>query len=221
MPRPSRPRLTRDAILHAALDLADAAGVEALTMRTLARQLGVDPMSIYHYIESKAALLDALTEVLIEEVDLPKGGVPWDEWIRIAATKFLEAAERHPKAFAVLSLRPVSGQEALARFEAFAEALDDAGFTREDTWAVLQAIGAVLQGFARLVASPSLLPQAAEVEAPKAASPDPSKYRVIAELVATQAQPGPEETFRLAIELLIDGLASRAPAKPGRRRRRR
>lgn len=220
MPRPPRPRLTRERIFHAALELADELGADALSMRILAKRLGVDPMSIYHHVESKAALLDGVAELLIAEVDLPQGNVPWETWMRTACERYLQVAERHPKAFMILSLRSVAGKEVMAAVDSFARSLDDAGFRREDTWVAIQTIGAVMQGFAMIVASWSLIPDVASEEPTAHEAPDRQQFEVIADLVETYQATEPPDVFRLAIDLMIDGLATRAPRRRPRRPRR-
>ena len=73
--RPNRPALTRDAVLDAAVGLADRDGLAALSMRSLARHLGIEAMSLYHHVANKDALLDGMVDVVFGEIHLP-GSVP-------------------------------------------------------------------------------------------------------------------------------------------------
>src|SRR6266481_8370899 len=84
-PAARRP-LTRERILQTGLQLIDQQGLEAFTMRKLAQELGVDPMSIYRHVENKDALLDGVAEVLWGEVELPGSGAGWEELLRSMAT---------------------------------------------------------------------------------------------------------------------------------------
>src|SRR3981081_162714 len=77
-----RIRLSRDRVLRAAVDLADRGGIEGLSMRKLADELGVEAMSIYHYVASKDDLLAGIADIVVSEFDLVLGGGDWKEAIR-------------------------------------------------------------------------------------------------------------------------------------------
>src|SRR5918912_4075396 len=95
-----RTPLSRERVVEAALQLIDAEGPEALTMRRLGRELGVEAMSIYEYTSGKDELLEAVMERLLEELELPTSGHPdWKERIRAVVDAWLRLAERHPNAF--------------------------------------------------------------------------------------------------------------------------
>jgi AcrR family transcriptional regulator len=96
--KPGDQRLTRDAILQAALRIVDADGVAALSMRKLAADLGVNPMSIYHHVENKAALLDGVTRLVTDGArNVAVGDGPWQDQLRRLAYEFrsLSLAHRH------------------------------------------------------------------------------------------------------------------------------
>ena len=99
-----RPRLSRDLVLHTALQLADRDGIQALSMRKLAQALGVEAMSLYHHVASKVELLDSLIDLVFAEIDLPAPGDDWRTALR-ARSIFSQtsvcrklAAWRHPLA---------------------------------------------------------------------------------------------------------------------------
>ena len=71
---PRRARLNRDRVLRAAVALADEAGIEALSMRKLAEELGVVPMALYKHVAGKEELLDGMVDIVIGEVGPPAGG---------------------------------------------------------------------------------------------------------------------------------------------------
>src|SRR5712692_3241040 len=79
---PVRRPLTRERILQTGLWMIDQQGLEAFTMRKLAQELGVDPMSIYRHFENKEALLDGVVDVLWSEVKLPESRVGWEALLR-------------------------------------------------------------------------------------------------------------------------------------------
>lgn len=96
-PRTGEPALTRSAILTAALALVDEEGLGALTMRRLARELAVDPMSIYHHLPSKAALVSGLVRLVFAgmRVPAPTDG-RWDDRVRAWALAYRDMVRAHP-----------------------------------------------------------------------------------------------------------------------------
>jgi AcrR family transcriptional regulator len=72
-----RTRLNRDRVLRAAVALADEAGIEALSMRSLAQRIGVVPMALYKHVASKEELLDGMVDVIVGDIDLPTPGADW------------------------------------------------------------------------------------------------------------------------------------------------
>src|SRR5713226_5430862 len=106
IPAPAARRpLTRERILQAGLRLIDQQGLESFTMRKLAQELGVDPMSLYRHFENKDALLDGVAEVLWGEVELPGGDTGWEELLRAMAISLRTLAHAHPHAYALLLTR--------------------------------------------------------------------------------------------------------------------
>src|SRR6266852_3939774 len=91
-----RGQLSRARILATALQLVDLDGLDALSMRRLADELKVDPMSLYNHVGSKDALLDGLAEALWNEVQLPAGEIGWQEALRTLATLLRDLAHTHP-----------------------------------------------------------------------------------------------------------------------------
>jgi AcrR family transcriptional regulator len=94
----ARPRgpLSRDRVLRAAVALADAAGIDALTMRRLGQELGVEAMSLYNHVANKDDLLDAIVDLVLAEIDLPAGDADWKAAIRTCAVSAHDALIRHP-----------------------------------------------------------------------------------------------------------------------------
>lgn len=101
-----RHELSRDRIVTTALDLLDAEGEGALSMRRLAEALGVAPMSLYHYVSDKDDLRDGVIERVLTEVRPPEPGEPWVETATRMATSFRAAALAHPAAIRLLLTRP-------------------------------------------------------------------------------------------------------------------
>src|SRR3954447_21054374 len=88
--------LTRQRVLKTAVRLADKDGIESLSMRKLARSLGVEAMSLYNHVANKGDLVDAMFELVMTEVELPPDSERWDTAIRSYAIAMHDALLRHP-----------------------------------------------------------------------------------------------------------------------------
>jgi TetR/AcrR family tetracycline transcriptional repressor len=110
-PKAGQERLNRKRILEAALRLVDEEGMEALSMRRLGAELGVDPMSIYRHMPSKEAVISGLVEEVFSEMRLPPPeGADWRERVYAWAEAYVELARSHPN----LVLRIVSDAAAVS-----------------------------------------------------------------------------------------------------------
>ena len=96
--RPRRARLTREEISRAALQIADADGIKALSMRRVASELGLGTMSLYYYVQTKAELLDLMHDAMMGEVTSPRASSPsgWRDALELIARRALAAIQRHP-----------------------------------------------------------------------------------------------------------------------------
>ena len=92
----ARTTLTRDRVLQAAIELADAAGVESLSMRALGAHLGVEAMSLYNHVDNKNDLLDAMCDAVWRQVDLALDDPDWQRALRTIATSVHDAFLAHP-----------------------------------------------------------------------------------------------------------------------------
>jgi AcrR family transcriptional regulator len=94
--RRERAPLSRDRVLRGAVAVADAAGIGSLTMRSLAQELGVKPMSLYHYFANKDEILDGIVDLVFEEIELPDPHGDWRSEMRRRANSTRRALRRHP-----------------------------------------------------------------------------------------------------------------------------
>lgn len=110
-----RPPLSRDLIAATALHLTDQEGLAGLSMRKLGAELGVEAMSLYHYVDSKDDLLDAILDRLYEEIELPRDVADdrWEEAVRRAMVAFHQVLIDHPAALELLSSRPAASAVSL------------------------------------------------------------------------------------------------------------
>jgi AcrR family transcriptional regulator len=148
-PQPRIP-LTRERVLEAAIRLADEGGIESLTMRKLARELGVEAMSLYNHVANKGDLVDAMVDLVISEIELPSAGDEWDVEIRTCAVSAHEALLRHPWACSlVLSPGTMRSRPTprLHYMEWLLKRLREAGFSSELTYHAYHALDSHILGF--------------------------------------------------------------------------
>jgi AcrR family transcriptional regulator len=113
---PTRAALSRELIARTALALTDEGGLTSLSMRKLGSELGVEAMSLYHYVDNKDDLLDAMLDCLYAEVELPID-VPGDDWerlMRLGFSSFHDVLVRHPAALGLFATRPAKSEAALS-----------------------------------------------------------------------------------------------------------
>jgi len=147
-----KPRLTRELVLSAALELVDAEGLDALTMRRLGQVLGRDPMSLYRYAENRAALLDGVSELVLNELAIFPADPDWKAQLRRIAHDLRLLALRHPNVVPLLVTRPLSTPLGLRPLgtvrplEQILALLSDAGFAPADALHVYRAYYGFLYG---------------------------------------------------------------------------
>lgn len=122
------PKLTRERILDAAIAIADAEGVKALSMRKLGRALGVEAMSLYHHVANKDDILDGMLDRVAEKLALPEPGTPWKEALVHCAEVAHEVYLEHRWAAGVLIVRPNVGPARLRYYDALLGHMLQAGF---------------------------------------------------------------------------------------------
>jgi AcrR family transcriptional regulator len=149
--RPSRgpkPTLTLDRIVDAAIELADAQGVTALSMRQVAAKLDVGTMSLYRYVPSKAELLDVMFD-RVQQPIRPDPADGWREGLRQCAESQWHLFHRHPWLLQVSSGRPLLGPNALRNLEILLTVLAGLGLTDEERLNVIVMVDSFVAGLAR------------------------------------------------------------------------
>ena len=202
MARPRQTLLTRQRIVEAASALVDAEGLDALSTRRLATELGVQGPSLYNHFATKAEIVDAVADAVIERVDVSAfGRFPWPEALRRWAHSYRAVLSEHPNVVPVLAQGPGRRPASLAMAEAVYGALVDGG------WSYAQAthIGALMR---YLITGSSLGSFALGFDV------DPSLYEVYPHLrhaprLAEHHEAVDEGAFELGLDLLITGLTAR------------
>jgi AcrR family transcriptional regulator len=141
--RPVRPALNRDYIIRTALAIIDRDGLAKLSMRRLGQELGADPMAVYHYLPSKAALFDGVVEAVYREIDTTglDRDAPWPAQLTAFLHALRAAIRRHPNALPVLSTRPAYVPAMLGYGEHALSVLTAAGFTSQQAIDIVNCLG--------------------------------------------------------------------------------
>jgi AcrR family transcriptional regulator len=149
-PRSTKRRvpLNRERVLRAAIALADQRGFEALTMRKLAQELGVEAMSLYNHVASKDDLLDGMVDLVFSEIEPPSTAVEWKTAMRKRAVSTREALARHRWAIGMMEGRTNHGPANLSLHNAVLGCLRAAGFSMEMTVHAYSVQDAYIYGFA-------------------------------------------------------------------------
>jgi AcrR family transcriptional regulator len=141
--------LSKERVLAAAVALADAQGVEGLSMRKLAQELGVVPMALYKHVANKDELLDAMVDVVVGEIDPPAGGTDWKTAMRRRVLSARGALLRHPWASRVMESRASPTPAVLAYMDSMIGMFRAGGFSIDLTHHAMHAMGSRLLGFSQ------------------------------------------------------------------------
>ena len=139
---PARRPLTRERVLRAALAFADDRGLEELSMRKLAQELGVEAMSLYNHVENKDDIVNGIIGLVVDEIE-PPAGSDWKAALRQSAISAHDALSRHRWA-AKVWMTSGSGRDRMGHAEAALRCLREAGFSADLTYHAFH----VWQGYA-------------------------------------------------------------------------
>jgi AcrR family transcriptional regulator len=147
----ARPRapLSRERILHAAVALADESGVESLSMRRIAQELGVVPMALYKHLANKEEMLDGMVDVVVGEIDPPLAGADWKTAIRERVLSARRVLLRHPWASRVIESRGDPTPTVIEYMDSMIGMFRAGGFSIDLTHHAMHAMGSRLLGFSQ------------------------------------------------------------------------
>jgi AcrR family transcriptional regulator len=213
-PTPDRRQpLTRARILATAVGLADRSGAEALSMRRLGQELGVDPMALYRHVRNKDDLLDGVLAVVVGQMEPAPAGLAWRPGLRELAMNARRVMLRHPWARGVLEERGTSGEAMVGQIERVLAILLEAGFGLDLAHHALHVLDSRIFGF-----SPALFDESRGRPAP---TPEASaalgqviatRYPNVAQLAAAASHEGvlgacdDDVEFAFGLDLVLDGL---------------
>lgn len=204
-------RLSRERVLRCAVAIADAGGLGSLTIRSLAGELGVKPMSVYHYVANKDDILDGIVDIVFSEIDLPRVGADWRTEMTRRAHSARRVLARHPWAIPLLESRTTPGPATLTHHDAVLGTLRAAGFSRDLTAHAYAVLDAFVYGFAVQEAS---LPFEGPGGVGHVAEPiielmSAGQYPHMLDMAASYyTQPGYDfgREFEYGLNLILDGL---------------
>jgi TetR/AcrR family tetracycline transcriptional repressor len=205
-------RLSNERILAAAREIVDAEGLDALSMRRLAKELDVWPMSVYRYFHDKDALLDALAASAVGEVALPQPGTVWREQMvalleHARAAMSPDTAARLPRTFLTPGVLRIS--------ETGLAILEEAGFAKDDAARAWRTLWSYTFGFATFALASTPAEARRRTRSALAALPDEDYPALTAATDEVAAAFAADEEFQHGLQRLLDGLAAQAPPVRG------
>ena len=201
--RGRRAPLTRDRVLRAAIELADEEGLEALSMRRLARRLGVEAMSLYNHVASKDDILDGVVDLLVGGIEVPPDDAEWRSAIRSRALAARRMTRAHPWAIRLVAARSPASRGIIGYLEGVVGAFRRAGFPNQLTHDALHLISSRVLGFTQDVFDPNgITPAAAAVfEAEMRSGCYPHMLAALAGVTHDD-----DAEFAFGLDLILDGL---------------
>jgi AcrR family transcriptional regulator len=200
------------------MDLADRGGIEALSMRKLGQELGVDAMALYRHVRNKDDLLDGIVEVIVAEIERPSVSDNWRPALREQSMAARRVMLRHPWARRVLEERPKGGPVFLAYIESVLATMRDGGFSIALAHHTLHVLGSRIFGFnqdlfedkAQAVPSPEEVAGLMQALAP---------YPRVIEMAQSVSHDGvlgacdDDVEFAFGLDLILDGLERQLAAR--------
>jgi AcrR family transcriptional regulator len=220
-------RLTKHAVVDRALELADSQGLDTLTIRKLAAELGVTPMALYWHFRSKEELLDGLVERVWSEIDANVDpALPWPDQLRWLFGSLLTVLRGHPAATRLLVEFGKEAESSLRPTEVTLEVLRRAGFDKEHAAAI--ARNALWTGITLVMSEPGAewmsIPQEERAEQQRkkqislATLPEAKFPRMVECAVAMSSCDDPDFHYELGVSIFVAGVEALA-ARQGTNRR--
>ena len=223
-PAERRVPLTTDRVLRAAVAVADRGGIELLTMRKLAEELGVEAMSLYYHVANKEAVLDGVVEVLLGEIDAAVSAIGGpsaeDDWKTAMRSRILAARQvllRHRWAPAVIETRATMSPAIIGYYDALLGLFRDGGFSYDLAHHALHALGSRALGFSQELFQPDGQ-DADDEDVVSAAEQMAGRFPNIAAMLSEVGHDDPDSTlgwcddqveFEFGLDLILDGLDRR------------
>jgi AcrR family transcriptional regulator len=199
--------LTRDRVLRAAIALADEAGIEALTMRRLGQELGVEAMSLYNHVANKDDVLNGIVDLVLGDIEVPPSGTPWKSAMRQRAISAHEVLLAHPWA-AIQIMSSVNIGLGMTRYlDSTLGRLREGGFSIEGALDAWHTLDSHIYGFTlQELGLPFAADEAPRVSAEVLGQLNAAEYPHVVEIISHVMQSGRVEDFEFGLDLILDGL---------------
>jgi AcrR family transcriptional regulator len=197
-------------VLRAAIALADAGGIDSLSMRKLGDELGVEAMSLYNHVANKDDILDGIVDLVFSEIALPSERADWKPGLRKRAISAHEALLRHPWAPSMMQSRTKPGPATLRHHDSVLGSLQSAGFALVMAAHAISVIDGYIYGFALQQINLPLQSREQVAEVGENILRQLSgEYPHLAEMITEHAmKPGYDyaQEFEFGLDLILDGL---------------
>lgn len=219
MSQRTREPLSRERVVDAAVRVMDAEGLDAVSMRRVAREVGVEAMSLYHHVRDKDDLLDAIATAIMRGFEAPSETGDWADNGRDIARAWRRLLKAHPNAIALFAerKRPLDDVEALRPMEVALRALGEAGLSQADAVQAFHAIGGYIFGFVAMETGGLFGPGPGA-----AADPDDHAEGIalgtlpcVTAALPYLARCDFDQQFEFGLDLMIEGLRAKVAAPTG------
>ncbi|MCT9929381.1 TetR/AcrR family transcriptional regulator C-terminal domain-containing protein [Planotetraspora sp. A-T 1434] len=209
--------LSRNRIVAAAIDLIEREGADAVSMRRIASELSVGVMSLYNHVPNKSALLDAVAETVLSQIEFTDDpAAHWTDRVRIQARAFRQIAHHYPRSTMVVVSRQLQSTAGLLPVERALSTLRGAGFDGQEAVRMLRMFIAYIVGslLREVGVTPTFAPVRPDI---KVAEADPALFPQVSALSPYLLSCDHDEEFEFGLELLVEAMAVRAGRKAGKR----
>jgi AcrR family transcriptional regulator len=209
-----RDPVTRGRVIEAALKVMDEEGLEAVTMRRIGRELGVEAMSLYNHVEDKEDILDGICERVMSEFEFPEPADDWQETCRRGAREWRRLLKKHPDVMRLFASErgPVRSPDSMRPMEFALRLLREGGLSDRDTAQAFHAFGGYIQGFV-VMEMGSIAGGTDEAHMKmhqEMAAQLPEEFATLQAVSPYFADCSPDEQFEFGLDLLIAGLLEKA-----------
>ena len=201
--------LSRDRVLRAAIELADAGGIESLTMRRLGQELGVEAMSLYNHVANKDDIVDGIVDLVFSEIVLPDTGADWKTAMRRWAISLRDALLRHRWAIGLMESRRRPGPANLRHHDAVIGSLRSAGLDMPTTAHAYPLLDSYIYGFALFQMNLPFDPSEEVAELGQGvlqSFPNNTYPNLVAYISATRPGYAYGDEFGYGLDVILDGL---------------
>jgi AcrR family transcriptional regulator len=215
----TREPLTRERVVEAATRVMDEEGLDAVSMRRVAREVGVEAMSLYHHVEDKEDLLDGICEHVMAQFDFPEPVEDWAENCRRGARAWRRLLQAHPAVMRLFAEQrgPIRSIDSVRPMEFALRILRSCGLTDRDTAQAFHAFGGYIQGFVMMELGS--IAGGSDEEHQKAhaelAATLPDEFAALQACSPYFAECDPDEQFEFGLDLLIRGLETKGNPPTG------